>query len=117
MNREQLQTRIKELEILIEESSNGVKNLINEQNTLNKDLEDINKPKLTEDQWDEVDNAVTMACEAFEVDPEDCEYELELDYDNRIRIQHFDCSRQQEDLVNHIMARLGEVFGTIRDEE
>ena len=117
MNREQLQTRIKELGILIEESSNGVKNLVNEQNTLTQDLEDLDKPKLTEDQWDKVDNAVTMACEAFEVDPEDCEYELELDYDNRIQIQHFDWSRQQEDLANHIMERLGEMFGTIRNEE
>ena len=117
MNREQLETRIKELGVLIEEASGNVKKLVDEQNTLTQDLEDLDKPKLTEDQWGKVDNAVTMACEAFEVDPEDCEYELELDYDNRIRIQHFDCSRQQEDLVNHIMARLGEVFGTIRDEE
>ena len=115
MTREQLETRIKELGILIEESSNGVKNLVNEQNTLTQDLEDLDKPKLTEDQWGKVDNAVTMACEAFEVDPEDCEYELELDYDNRIQIQHFDWSRQQEDLANHIMERLTEVFGTVKE--
>ena len=116
MNKEQLENRIKELGILIEESSNSVKNLVNEQNTLTQDLKDLDKPKLTEDQWDEVENAVTMACEDFDVDAEDCDYELELTYDNRVEIAHFDWSRQRDDLANHIMARLGEIFGTVKEE-
>ena len=117
MDKEQLEIRIKELGVLIEEASGSVKKLVDEQNTLTQDLEDLDKPKLTEDQWDKVDNAVTMACEAFDVDIDDCEYELELDYDNRIQINHFDWSRQQEDLANHIMERLGEMFGTVKNEE
>ena len=31
-------------------------------------------------------------------------------------VKHFDWSRQQEDLANHIMERLGEMFGTVKEE-
>ena len=45
--KEELEARIKELSILIEESSGNVKKLVDEQNKLTKQLKDINKPKLS----------------------------------------------------------------------
>ena len=68
MNKEQLENRIKELGVLIEEASGNVKKLVDEQNTLTNDLEDINKPKLTEKQWSEIGDIVVRACEAFNPD-------------------------------------------------
>ena len=117
MNREQLENRIKELSILIEESSNSVKNLVDEQNTLTRELNDLNKPKLSPAKFDELQHIVESACEVFELDVNDCEYELELDYDNRIQINHFDWSRCQEHLTQHIMDRMEEVFAVTEDEE
>ena len=117
MNREQLETRIKELGVLIEEASGNVKKLVDEQNTLTQDLEDLNKPKLNEAQWNDIQRIVEDACESFEPELGDCEYELELDYDNRIQINHFDWSRVQEDLTQHIMDRMEEVFAVTEDEE
>ena len=117
MNREQLETRIKELSTLIEDASGNVQKLVNEQNTLTQDLEDLNKPKLTEDQWNEVADVVTRACEAFEPNLNDAEIELELDYNNCVTLNSIEMGYQMTDLGDHIVERLTEVFGTVREEK
>ena len=117
MTREQLEIRIKELGVLIEEASGNVKKLVDEQNTLTRDLEDLNKPKLTDEQWNDIQRIVEVACESFEPELGDCEYELELKYDNRVEIQSIDLGYQLNDLGEHIMDRLTEVFGTVKEEE
>ena len=117
MNKEQLEIRIKELGVLIEEASGNVKKLVDEQNTLTNDLEDINKPKLNNAQWNDIQRIVEMSCESFEPELGNCDYELELDYDNRIQINHVDLGEQMNDVAEHIMDRLTEVFGTDKEEE
>ena len=117
MNKEQLEIRIKELGVLIEEASGSVKKLVDEQSTLTQDLEDINKPKLNDAQWNDIQRIVEVACESFEPELGDCEYELELNYDNKIELQSVDLGYQLNDLAEHIMDRLTEVFGTVKEEE
>lgn len=117
MTREQLETRIKELGVLIEEASGNVKKLVDEQNTLTNDLEDLNKPKLTDAQWNDIQRIVEVACETFEPELGDCEYELELNYDNTVVLNHIDLGYQLNNLAEHIMDRLPEVFGTVKNEE
>ena len=116
MNKEQLENRIKELGVLIEEASGNVQKLVDEQNKLTTDLEDFNKPKLTKEQWEQVDSVITRACEAFELDVERCEYEMEMDYDNRVQLNHFDLGYQMTDLADHITDRMNEVFGVAKEE-
>lgn len=116
MNKEQLETRIKELGVLIEEASGNVQKLVNEQNTLTQELEDFNKPKLTDAQWNDIQRIVETACETFDPDLSDCEYDLELDYDNRITVSSIDLGYQLNDLGEHIVDRLTEVFGTAKEE-
>ena len=116
MDREQLENRIKELTVLIEESSNGVKNLVDEQAAFTKRLDDLNKPKLSHSQMDEIQHAVESACETFDLDVSDCELELELDYDNRVSVNHLDWSRCQEELTQRIMDRLENVFAVTEEE-
>ena len=116
MNKEQLENRVKELAVLIEEANSNVKKLVDEQNTLTKDLEDLNKPKLTDAQWNDIQRIVEVACESFEPEISDCEYEMELDYDNRIQLNSIDLGYQLNDLGEHIMDRLTEVFGTVKEE-
>ena len=117
MNRENLETRIKELGVLIEEASGNVKKLVDEQNTLTRDLEDLNKPKLTEDQWGKVADVVIQACEAFDPNLNDAEIELELDYNNCVTVNNIEMGYQMTDLGDHIVERLYEVFGTVKNEE
>ena len=116
MNKEQLETRIKELGVLIEEASGNVKKLVDEQNTLTKDLEDLNKPKLTDAQWNDVQRIVEVACETFDPDLGESEYELELNYDNTVVLNSIELGYQMTDLGDHIVDRLTEVFGTVKEE-
>ena len=110
MDRVQLENRVKELTVLIEEASGNVKNLVDEQAAFTKRLDDLNKPKLSHAQMDEIQHIVESACETFDIDVSDCEYELQIDYDNRIQIDHLDWSRCQEYLTQRIMDRLEKVF-------
>jgi flagellar biosynthesis chaperone FliJ len=116
MNKEQLETRIKELGVLIEEASGNVQKLVDEQTKLTTDLEDFNKPKLTKEQWEQVDSVITRCCEAFELDLDNCEYEMEMDYDNRVQLHNFDIGYQMTDLADHITDRMNEVFGLAEEE-
>ena len=116
MNREQLETRIKELGVLIEEASGNVKKLVDEQNTLTKELEDLNKPKLTDAQWNQVSDIIIRACEAFDPNLDDAEVELELDYNNCVTVNSIELGYQMTDLGDHIVDRLTEVFGTAKEE-
>ena len=116
MNKEQLENRIKELGVLIEEASGNVQKLVDEQTKLTTELEDFNKPKLTDAQWNDIQRIVEVACESFEPEISDCEYEMELDYDNRIQLNSIDLGYQLNDLGEHIMDRLTEVFGTAKEE-
>ena len=116
MDRVQLENRVKELTVLIEEASGNVKNLVDEQAAFTKRLDDLNKPKLSHAQMDEIQHIVESACETFDIDVSDCEYELQIDYDNRIQIDHLDWSRCQEELTQRIMDRLEKVFAVAEEE-
>jgi len=116
MNRENLETRIKELGVLIEEASGNVKKLVDEQNNLTQELQDLDKPKLTEEQWSEVGDIIIRACEAFDPNLNDAEIELELDYNNCVTLNSIELGYQMTDLGDHIVDRLTEVFGTVKEE-
>ena len=110
MNKEQLENRVKELAVLIEEASGNVKKLVDEQAAFIKRLDDLNKPKLSHAQMDQVQYVIESAVEVFDIDIDDCDYNIEIDYDNRVAVNDFDWSRCQEDLTTRIMERLENVF-------
>jgi len=116
MDREQLENRVKELTVLIEESSNGVKNLVDEQAAFTKRLDDLNKPKLSHAQMDQVQHIIESVCECFDIEVSECDLELEIDYDNRIQVNHLDWSRCQEELTQRIMDRLEEVLAVAEED-
>ena len=62
-------------------------------------------------------NAVESACEVFDLDISECDYNVEIDYDNRVVVNDFDWSRCQEELTERIMNRLEKVFAVAEDEE
>ena len=117
MDKVQLETRIKELGVLIEEASGNVKSLVDEQAAFTKRLEDLNKPKLSHAQMDEIQHIVESACEVFDLDISECDYNVEIDYDNRVVVNDFDWSRCQEELTERIMNRLEKVFAVAEEEQ
>ena len=51
-----------------------------------KDLEDVNKPEITAEQMDIINDAVNEALENFRFDCGMFEYDFELGYDNKIEL-------------------------------
>ena len=117
MTKEELKNRVEELDVLIKEANGNVASLVNEQKTFTKKLEDLDKPKLSAMQFDDIQHIVESACEAFHIDPGDCEYNLEINYDNQVEVVDFDWSRIQEDLVQNMMDRMEEVFAVEENDE
>lgn len=114
--KEELEKRIKELTVLIEESSSGVKNLVDEQNKLTKQLEDINKPKLSNEDLSKLMDIVERAVDNFNFDDADnYECDFEIDYDNRIQLHSISFDEQHK--ITSDVAEAIEDFFNIQEDE
>tara|TARA_R100000951_G_scaffold91144_1_gene79461 strand:- start:354 stop:722 length:369 start_codon:yes stop_codon:yes gene_type:complete len=114
--KEELETRIKELTVLIEESSSGVQKLVEEQTKLTKKLEDINKPKLSNDDLSKLMDIVERAVDNFSFD--DCdnyECDFEIDYDNRIQLQSISFDEQYK-ITSDVSEAIEDFFNIQEDE-
>ena len=78
--------------------------------TLNKQLEDLNKPKLTPKQFDAVQEAIEIAIGQFDFDDTD-NYSIDygIDYDNRINCESFSFDNAY-DLGQEIYSAVEELF-------
>ena len=88
MTKQELELKLETLQKLLEEqnaSANAYQDQIQE---LQKQLKDINKPKLTPLQFDELHGAIEEAVGQFDFDDTDnYETDFHIDYDNRIAIE------------------------------
>ena len=77
---------------------------------LEKQLKDINKPKLTPIQFDELHGAIEEAVGQFDFDDTDnYSYDFHIDYDNRIAIEAFSFDNAY-DLGQEIYSVVAELF-------
>ncbi len=88
MTKQELELKLETLQKLLDEqnaSANAYRDQIQE---LQKQLKDINKPKLTGLQFDELYQAIEQGIESFDFDDQDnYETDFHIDYDNRIAIE------------------------------
>ena len=115
--KEELETRIKELTVLIEESSGNVKKLLDEHAQLEKKLKDINKPKLSNDNLNELMDIVERAIDNFDFsDADNYECDFEIDYDNRVQLQciNFD---EQHQITSNVREAVEDFFDIIPEDE
>ena len=106
-----------ELQAKIEALQSALDTKMQEQNayqgqidTLQKQLKDINKPKLTPLQFDELHEAIEQAVNSFDFD--DCdnyETDFHIDYDNRIAVESMSFHNADE-LVRIIYSNMSELF-------
>lgn len=116
MNKKQLEERIKELNVLIEQSSSSVAKLANEQKQLEKQLEDVNKPSISESIADLIHERIDYAVEHYDFsDSENFTTEFEISYENRIELSHIDLDNYA-DLVREVTEAVMEVFKIDEDE-
>ena len=90
MTKVELEVKLEALQKLLEEKANEQTTYQNQINDLQKQLEDLNKPKLTGKQFDEVSDVIETAIGNFDFDNED-NYSIEfgLDYDGRVHCESF----------------------------
>ena len=110
MTKQELELKLENLQKLLDEqnaSANAYRDQIQE---LQKELKDINKPKLTGLQLDELHEAIEQAVESFDFD--DCDNydtEFHIDYDNRIALENMSFQNADE-LLRVIYNEVRELF-------
>ena len=90
MTKLELEVKIQALQKLLDDKANEQTTYQNQINDLEKQLADLNKPKLTPMQFDEVSDVIETAIGNFEFENED-NYSIEfgLDYDGRVHCESF----------------------------
>ena len=115
MTKERLKQEITKLKDAVEQHQEQVKDLQHDLKTANTRLEDIDKPKLTSKQFEDLHCAIEQGIDEFDFDNSD-NYDLELSigYENEIEIERVDFKEQSE-LSDMVIRRAESIFG-VADE-
>ena len=114
MTKEELIKEITKLKEAVEAHQEQVKDLQHDLNTANIRLEDIDKPKLTSKQLEDLHCAIEQGIDEFDFDNSD-NYEIDLSmYDRTVEIESMNFNERAE-LTDMVIQRAESVFG-IADE-
>ena len=88
MTKEELEVKISTLQTLVTQKNEELSEYTAQIQRLNDELKDLNKPKLTGLQFDELYEAIDKAISEFDFDDSDnYDMDFHLDYDNRIAVE------------------------------
>ena len=110
MTKQELELKLENLQKLLDEQNASANAYRDQIQDLQKQLKDLNKPKLTPLQFDELHGAIEEAVESFDFD--DCDNydtEFHIDYDNRIAVESMSFHNADE-LVREIYNQVEELF-------
>ena len=114
MLKEELKQEITKLKEAVEQHQEQVKDLQCDLNTANLKLEDIDNPKLTSKQFEDLHCAIEQGIDEFDFDNSD-NYEIDLTmYDNTVEIENMNFNERSE-LTAMVIQRAESVFG-VADE-
>ena len=80
-----------------------------------KDLEDVNKPEITAEQMDIINDAVNEALEDYQFDCGMVEYEFNINYDNKLELSELTFT-DNYDIVEAIILSIEKQFKLIEYE-
>ena len=110
MDKEQLETNIAALELLVNETTDKSIDFKAQLEQAKQELANINKPELTPMQFDNLHEAVESGVSGYDFsDQGNFDYEFGIDYDNRIQLENFDLTNSQ-DLVEAIVEEISKLF-------
>ena len=106
----ELEVKLEALQKLLDEKANEQASYASQIRDLEKQLADLNKPKLTPLQFDELRGAIDEAIGHYDFDDQD-NYSIDfgIDYDNRINCESF-CFDNADDLVHEIYEYVARLF-------
>ena len=115
MTKEELELKLETLQKLLDEQNASANAYRDQIQDLKQQLEDLNKPKLTPEQFDAIREAIETGVGQFDFDDTDnYSYDFHIDYDNRIAIESFsfdnahDLGQEIYDAVEELFAKLPE---------
>ena len=115
MTKEELNLKIEKLKVSLEAHQEQVKDLENDLRNATQDLEDIDKPKLTSKQFDELHRTIENSVENFDFnDADSYNVELGMEYDNKVYLESIEFEGHQ-DLYGQIIQDVESLFG-VADE-
>ena len=83
------------LEATIKGLEEKLQSVTSDLNMKNRELEDVSKPEMTSEMFDNITELVEQAVESVRIDDDDLEYSMEIDYDNKVCLT--DISLQNSD--------------------
>ena len=116
MTKQELEMKISALQGLVFQKNEELTKYAESIDKLNKELKDINKPKLTPLQFDELYQAIERGIESFDFD--DCdnyETDFHIDYDNRIAIESM-AFHNADELLRVVYDEACEIFAEIKED-
>ena len=116
MTTTELQAKIEALQAALETKTQEQNAYRGQIDTLKKQLEDLNKPKLTPKQFDAIREAIEEGVGQFDFDDTDnYSYDFHIDYDNRIAIESFSFDNAY-DLGQEIYNAVEELFAELPED-
>ena len=110
MTKQELELKLENLQKLLDEQNASANAYRDQIQALQKQLKDINKPKLTPLQFDELHGAIEEAVGQFDFDDNDnYDMDFHIDYDNRIAVESMSFHNADE-LVREIYNHVCELF-------
>ena len=108
---------------LLEATIKGLREKVDQLNgdltTKIKELENVNKPEMTSEMFDNICELVEQAVESVRIDDDDLEYSMEFDYDNKVCLT--DISLQNSDrFADKVMSEIDghyKIVATSLDKE
>jgi hypothetical protein len=117
MNKTELQVKIDQLTLSIEQSNMITKNYQSEVANLKKQLEDLGKPKLTSEQFDKLVDAIETGIGNFDFsDTDNYSIDYSLDYDGRVQCESLEFDNADE-LGREIFEYVERLFGEANEDD
>lgn len=124
-HKDELEKQIKELKYKLDEQESLLVDRTKVISSLKSDiarnegeLADIGKPVLTREQAMQVHDAIRSAIQQWEFnDPDNFEYELHMDYDNRVNLESIEWQGDTDQLADDIWEEVSECFGEFIEKD
>jgi len=117
MTKDELEIKISTLQNLVTQKNEELSDYAAQIERLNDELKDLNKPKLTGLQLDELYQAIEQGIESFDFDDTDnFDVDFHIDYDNRIAIESM-VFQNADELLRVVYDEVRELFAEIKEDD
>tara|TARA_R100000030_G_C3159824_1_gene100473 strand:- start:33 stop:404 length:372 start_codon:yes stop_codon:yes gene_type:complete len=111
MTKDELEVQISTLQNLVMQKNDELSQYAQQIDTLNKQLEDLDKPKLTSEQFIKLEQAIETGIGNYDFSDQDC-YSIDfgLDYDGRVHCESLEFDNA-DDLAREVFSYVERLFG------